>query len=104
MVSAEYRHHLFLIVQEALNNAIKHASPKLVTLKVQLHDNCLVVEIADDGPGFSGQTAQAGSNGLINMRERAGILGGSCSIQSRAGQGTTLRFNLPLPGNPVTAA
>ncbi|MEO7933113.1 MAG: two-component regulator propeller domain-containing protein [Chthoniobacterales bacterium] len=94
---ADYRHHFFLIVNEALNNAVRHAAPHEIRMKIQIYDSALTVEIADDGQGFSEDKIQSGSNGLINMRERAAALNGTCQIESQPGHGTRLRFDLPLP-------
>ena len=92
---------LFRIVQEALTNAWKHAQTSMV--RVSLHtegekDDLLVVHVQDWGKGLEPDQAQADSNGIgiVGMRDRARLLGGVCSIESRAGRGTTVRLRIPL--------
>ena len=92
---------LFRIVQEALTNAWKHALATMV--RVSLHtegekDDLLVVNVQDWGKGLDPVQAQADANGIgiAGMRERARLLGGVCSIESRPGRGTTVRLRIPL--------
>ena len=92
---------LFRIVQEALTNAWKHAQASMV--RVSLHtegekDDLLVVHVQDWGKGLEPVQAQADANGIgiAGMRERARLLGGVCSIESRPGRGTTVRLRIPL--------
>ena len=63
-----------------------------------MRDNELVVEVADDGCGFNSRERQAGSDGIVNMKERLHTLGGGCEITSLARKGTTVQFHAPLPG------
>ncbi|EDY16767.1 histidine kinase [Chthoniobacter flavus Ellin428] len=94
-LSADFRHHLFLIVREAVNNAVKHARATEVRLTVEPHPAGLHLMIADDGRGFD-QNGTIG-NGLANLRERTTDLGGTCQITSTPGSGTTLALRLPWP-------
>jgi signal transduction histidine kinase/ligand-binding sensor domain-containing protein len=95
-LTAEVRHHLFLVVKEALNNVVKYAGAKVVGLKVEIVDNKLRIVIADDGCGFEMGSQRTGGNGLRNMRERMNEIGGECRIESFRGNGTrvTLEFAL----------
>lgn len=94
---AEFRHQVFLIVREALNNVIKHASASSVSLSMQTSPQEMRLLISDDGKGGA---AKAGGDGLGNMRDRAAALGGDCQIHSTPGAGTTIELQLPWPRPP----
>ena len=83
---------LYRIAQEALNNALRHASPTRVTLTLRLlPEGRLQLCIADDGRGFNGPTAPGKSGfGLMSIRERALSIGAQVSIDSEAGRGTRI--------------
>jgi signal transduction histidine kinase len=87
-------HHLLAIVREALSNATRHAQAQSIVVKVLKEKNTLIVSVEDDGCGFA---ANPGSNGygLQNMRDRANLLGGQLKIDSRPGQGVTVRLRVP---------
>lgn len=92
---------LFRILQEALSNVQKHARAKQIHLQVQVGDKDLKAVIQDDGVGFDleevGQSPEKwASFGLRGIEERARLLGGTASIQSKPKQGTTIRVTLPL--------
>ena len=88
---------LYWITLEALNNSLKHARAKHVQVRIWLDDENLVLEIADDGQGFSPDAAkQRGGLGLASMQERAREMGGVLTIQSAPGQGTKVRVNVPV--------
>lgn len=92
---------LFRIAQEALRNAEKHGGECSVNVMVLFTDNDVRLTVSDDGLGFvsDGQTsARAGRLGLVGMRERAELLGASFEIESRLGEGTTVKVALPSPG------
>jgi signal transduction histidine kinase len=94
-LSADFRHHLFLIVREAVNNATRHARAKEVLLTIEPGAAELRITITDDGIGFSENGALG--NGLANMRSRAAELGGECAIAGAPGAGTTITVRLPWP-------
>lgn len=92
---------VFRVVQEALTNAIKYASP--ATARVVLHFGCheLRVEIADSGsrsPGAGASSKVGGGHGLIGMRERVGIFGGRLVSGEREGGGYLVEAVIPLDG------
>lgn len=93
---AEARHEMLLATKEALNNIVKHAQAKFVTLRVTTQGQVLEVLIIDDGCGFDAETVSAFSNGLLNLRQRLAAAGGSADIASRPGAGTTVTLRLPL--------
>ena len=89
---------LVRIVQEALTNVRKHARAAHARVDIRREDDTLVATIADDGVGFTA-AARARSEfpqfGLSTMRERAESIGGTLTIDSTPGSGTTVRFALP---------
>ena len=84
--------HLFRIVQEALNNIIKHAGARNVWVRLHRTDCGLKLEIADDGVGFDLAQMQAPARGLglSSMKQRASLHQGLLQITSEPGRGTTL--------------
>jgi signal transduction histidine kinase len=86
---------IYRLVQEAMNNAIKHAEPKRISVTVSRHDECVDVTVADDGKGFDPDVAER-SFGLIGMNERVALSGGSLEIDSVPGRGTEVRAELAV--------
>jgi signal transduction histidine kinase len=86
---------LFRIIQEALANVMKHAAATNVVIALKTSGSALQVTVADNGSGFEVDAARMG-HGLNNIRERAARLGGSATIESSPGAGTTVRVSLPL--------
>jgi len=92
---------IFSIVEEAVNNACKHAEASLITVRLAAYGDMLVVMVHDNGHGFDVNAVedtydQRDSLGLINMRERAGLIGARLEIESAPGRGTTITLALPL--------
>ncbi len=89
---------LFRIVQEAMTNIRKHAGASRVRLVLHEQDKSLFLRVQDWGRGFDpGAFADDMSHlGLVSMQERAQMLGGSCQIHSKKGQGTTVEVIIPL--------
>jgi signal transduction histidine kinase len=92
---------IYRIIQEALRNVWRHASAKQVHVAIRFNARSATVDVTDDGKGFvigeDLRFVQAGKIGLAGMQERADLLGGTLSIQSKPGQGTTV--NLVVPGD-----
>lgn len=88
-------HQMFLIVQEAMANVVKHASASHVSLSLYDHEHQYVLTITDDGKGFVRSSVQTGSYGLSTMKERAQKLGGDAEILSRPGSGTRIKVTIP---------
>lgn len=88
------------IVAEGLSNALRHSGARMVDVAVTADPNGYRVRIADDGTGFDPERTSRGM-GLINMRDRAERLGGSFSIESATGKGTTVEVTLPPDGLPA---
>ena len=87
---------LFRILQESLTNVARHAKATQVEVKLELRGENWLLSIRDNGKGFAQNAASSNGIGLIGMRERAHILGGSFSIVSAPGEGTTIEAVIPL--------
>lgn len=87
---------LFRILQEALTNVIRHAQAQTVELTLSVQGKELCLSISDDGQGFEPSAGRPASFGLVGMRERVLMLGGTLSLQSEPGAGTTLSVRVPL--------
>jgi signal transduction histidine kinase len=87
----------FRIVQESLNNVIKHAQANHVEVTLTYEDGALKTLTSDDGVGFAASAARRGGMGMSSMRERAEAVGGSVAVSSRPGRGTRVKVTLPVP-------
>jgi PAS domain S-box-containing protein len=88
---------VFRIFQAALTNVLRHAKATAVTVGVRQQTNAIVLEVADNGCGITPEhIADPNSLGLIGMRERAHLWGGSVTFDSQPHVGTTVRVQLPL--------
>jgi signal transduction histidine kinase len=86
---------LFRIVQEALNNIVKHAEASEIKMDLYFTEEKLRLTISDNGKGFI-KDEQSLGNGFINMSKRATMLNGKCDIQSNPGTGTSIIIQIPL--------
>ena len=90
--------YLYRIIQEAITNAIKHANPKEISIRLFLESNIIKLTIFDDGQGFNPNVqTNTRSNGLVNIRERVKLLNGKCRITSKPEQGTKIIIETPNP-------
>jgi signal transduction histidine kinase len=90
--------HCFRIVQEALNNAAKHAKTKLAEVDLEFSSNWLTIRIRDFGIGIvQDRRSRPSGLGLIAMQERAELLKGSLHVSNDTGGGTVVSLGLPLP-------
>jgi two-component system, NarL family, sensor kinase len=89
---------LFRIVQEALNNIVKHADASAIDINLHYNTDFLFMEIKDNGKGFCTDTAPAGT-GLQNIKKRAAMLHGNLSINSIVNRGTQIKIDIPLYEN-----
>ena len=92
---------LFAIVQEAVNNALKHAHADNIFIKLRERDSQLTITVLDDGLGFDTADIKKdyerrGSYGMINMKERAEIVGGMLNLKSAPGAGTEIEVTVPV--------
>ena len=97
-LSSQIETAVYRIVQEALLNVRKHARATEVKVTLGSRSNRLVAEVADNGCGFDMEAIDAeGDNwGLIGMRERAEVIGGSLQVKTTMGQGTSVHLEVPI--------
>ncbi|AXN38768.1 sensor histidine kinase [Peribacillus butanolivorans] len=86
---------LFRLVQEAVQNSLKHAEPKQVQVKLSISKEMVTVVVKDDGKGFDSSIQKEGSFGLVGMRERVELLEGEMTIDSQPGSGTLVFIQIP---------
>jgi two-component system sensor histidine kinase DegS len=100
-LSSQIETTVYRIVQEALLNVRKHAKATEVKVTLRSRGKRLVAEVADNGCGFDMEAIEAeGDNwGLIGMRERAEVIGGSLQVNSTPGQGTAVHLEVPTLNN-----
>jgi PAS domain S-box-containing protein len=87
---------IYRIIQEAVTNALRHASAQTIRVSFEGNDSAAMIKIEDNGSGFDTLGARAMNGiGLISMRERAEMIGGQLNISSVKGNGTTVTLSLP---------
>jgi len=94
---------VFYIIDEAILNARKHAQAENIWVQLCIRDSMFVAEVKDDGTGFDVDAVQLryderSSLGMINMHERAELVGGTLTIASAPGRGTQITLTVPLRG------
>ncbi len=97
---AEVETALYRVVQEALTNVAKHAKAWAVAVTVGVTEGVATAVVEDDGDGFDPERAGAGRLGVVGMRERLALVGGTLEVESRPGFGATVYARVPLPGEP----
>ena len=100
-LEASYQGVLFYIIEEAVNNARKHAQAEHIWVRLKCQSDVLAVEIQDDGVGFNvgavdSNYSRRGSLGMVNMRERAEMINGVIKIDSAESRGTRVVIYIPL--------
>lgn len=85
--------HLIRILQEATNNAVKHAVASIITIDIEQQEHGFVIHLRDNGVGFNQAEQHKGGNGLENMQSRAKAAGLHLSIQSELGKGTSVSIH-----------
>ena len=99
--------HLYRIAQEAMNNTVKHADAKHITVLLERTSESVVLVVEDDGKGFDAESTKRSDLsrglGLLGMRERANLIGGKIEIESAAGQGTAVYVKVPYHLTPDSA-
>lgn len=91
----EYRICIYRLVQEALNNAVRHSGSRNVKVTVVQSAKCITVRVGDDGRGFDPNRTRG--LGILGMEERVKRLAGTFTMDSKAGQGVTITAELPFP-------
>lgn len=87
---------LFRIVQEALNNIIKHSTATVITINLDYNSDLLTLDIVDNGRGFTFEKDCEQGAGLNNMKKRASTLNGQLTINSQPGNGTAIKIEIPI--------
>jgi signal transduction histidine kinase len=98
-LSADVQQNLLRIAQEAVANAVKHATARVIWLELSLEGNFLRLRVKDDGKGFEPANTFAvsgGHFGIVGMRERAERLGGQFDLASQPGNGTQVEVKVPI--------
>jgi signal transduction histidine kinase len=103
-VAPEVADALYFAVREALHNALRHAAGAAVHVALRAGEHNVYAMVRDDGPGFDPAQVPEGRWGLLGMRERARNLGGTTSVSSTPGEGTTIVVTLPRDGRAQPAA
>jgi signal transduction histidine kinase len=93
-VSGDSAVHIYRVLQEALNNVARHSGSKKARVRLHFAKAALKLEVADNGSGFSDAPARRGL-GLVAMRERAELLGGSIRFDPAPGGGTVVKLEVP---------
>jgi signal transduction histidine kinase len=93
--------NFYRIAQEAINNALKHAEAASINIQLNEDEDRIELTIEDDGKGFEKNLSydQSQHHGLVNMKERAEIMGGKLSIESDAARGTLIIIEAPVNKN-----
>ncbi|MFC0525402.1 sensor histidine kinase [Pontibacillus salicampi] len=95
-LDSKYEVALFRLVQEATQNAVKHAEAQNVHVKFELTKYHVNIIVKDDGKGFDTSEKRENSFGLVGMKERVEMLDGELSIDSEIGKGTIIMIQVPL--------
>jgi signal transduction histidine kinase len=92
---------VFAILEEAIKNARKHAQASCISVHLEVTEDLFVARVTDDGRGFDVEELERnygsrGSLGMVNLRERAGLIGGTLRVESTIGEGTQVILLVPL--------
>jgi len=91
----EHKIYIYRLVQEALNNAVRHSGARNAKVVVERLAESIVVRVADDGRGFD--PGRSRGMGILGMEERVKRLGGTLRVESQPGKGTTVTAEFPIP-------
>lgn len=87
---------LYRVVQELLNNALKHANAHTITVQLMASDETTLISVDDDGKGGDFENMPVRGNGIANINSRIAYLGGQVMWQSEDGKGTSVMISLPV--------
>ena len=96
---AEVETVLYRLVQEALTNVVKHAGATSVSVVLARREGGVSAVVEDDGRGFDAEEVRSDALGLVGMRERLALLGGTLAVESTPSSGTALLAFVPLPAS-----
>lgn len=96
-LSEETARHLYRIAQEAIGNAIKHADPDQITVRLAREESSIVLAIEDDGQGYSATADESTGLGMRTMRHRASLIGGTLTVEDTTPHGTLVQCRVSTP-------
>jgi signal transduction histidine kinase len=104
LITKEAKTHIFRIVQELLNNAVKHANASEITLSISLMNKIIKINIGDNGVGFNENVdmSKMKSDGLRNIIRRTQLLDGKVSLDTGINKGTNFTIEIPLKNGQAT--
>jgi PAS domain S-box-containing protein len=98
MLPPRIQHELLRFAQEAISNAVRHAKPTVVSVRLRWDPPNLILKVKDNGSGISSASLEKSEGfGLRNMRTRAAQIDGKLDIQTAAGHGTSIVLTVPMP-------
>ncbi len=89
---------VYVVLQEAVRNALLHSGTDRLVVTLRVSDSAIAADVADDGRGLDRSPEEFHGGGMLSMRERAELIGGSVSVVDSPGGGTTVRVHVPLVG------
>jgi len=95
---------VYRMVQEALTNVVKHAGAEHASIVISSRNRSVAATIDDDGRGFDVGDVRAGALGLLGMRERLALVGGTLAVESSPESGTTIAAQVPLNATAAGAS
>jgi signal transduction histidine kinase len=97
-LASQVEYAVYRVAQEALSNVARHAGTSEARLELNWSSRDLVLQVSDEGTGFARAESdhRVAGEGLVNMSDRASEIGAELTVQSAAGQGTTVRLSVPL--------
>ncbi|OLE23819.1 MAG: hypothetical protein AUG49_15015 [Catenulispora sp. 13_1_20CM_3_70_7] len=98
LIPARVKCEIYLLVREAIRNALIHSKAARLDVGILIEPRRVRCRVHDDGIGFDEARVPAGHGGLVSMRERAELVGGTLTVDSRPGAGTTILASIPLSG------
>ncbi len=93
---SDYEVSIFRLVQESVNNAMKHGAASEIWVKIEWLKKHINIIVKDNGSGFDINTVKEKSFGIVGMKERIDLLKGTMEIKSNIGEGTVILFKIPL--------
>ena len=94
-IPVDTKQAMYRIAQEALHNVVEHSRAKHASVRLRIDSDAVAMEVVDDGEGFDPSGSYPDHFGLQSMRERAESRGGGFQVESRPGEGTTVRVRVP---------
>jgi signal transduction histidine kinase len=92
-IPQEHRHHLYLVMKEAVNNAVKYSEANMLIIKMALENSLLELAVIDNGKGFEIESIKSG-NGLYNMKKRTEEIGARFILQTEIGKGSIISISV----------